>query len=89
MRKGNASDRGTAREEDGRVEKKHLSAHRKTEAVRTYRVGPPNVTRIWINRLLGQAKAVWQFLPFPGYVSGLHPVELCPLAALILMITPC
>ena len=40
MRKGNASDRGTAREEDGRVEKKHLSAHHKTEAVRTYKFFP-------------------------------------------------
>ena len=41
-----------------------------------YRVGPPNVTRIWIKRLFGQAKAVWQFLPFPGYVWWLHSVLL-------------
>ena len=33
-----------------------------------YRVEPPNVTRIWINRLFGQAEAVWQFLPFTDYV---------------------
>ena len=40
-----------------------------------YRVGPPNVTRIWINRLFGQAQAVWQFLPFPGYVWWPHSVR--------------
>ena len=26
-----------------------------------------NITQIWINRLFGQAQAVWQVLPFPGY----------------------
>ena len=37
-----------------------------------YRVEPPNVTRIWINRLFGQAQAVGQFLPFLGYVWCMH-----------------
>ena len=30
--------------------------------------------RKWINWLFGQAQAAWPFLPFPGYVSCLHPV---------------
>ena len=33
-----------------------------------YRVEPPNITRIWINRLFGQAQAVWQFFLFPVYI---------------------
>ena len=39
------------------------------------------ILRLWINRLFGQTQAVWQFLPFPGYVSWLHPVcvkPICP-----------
>ena len=33
-----------------------------------YRVRKLNVTRKWINRLFGQAQAVWQFFLFPGHV---------------------
>ena len=33
------------------------------------------MTRKWLNRLFGQAQAVWQFLPFPGYVWWLHSVN--------------
>ena len=40
-----------------------------------YRVKTWNVTRIWIHRLFAQAQVEWQFLPFPGYVSCLHPVR--------------
>ena len=32
-----------------------------------------SLSRIWMNRLFWLALAVWQFLPFPGYVSYPDP----------------
>ena len=40
---------------------------RQVEAeVISYRVRKLNMTRKWINRLFGQAQAVWQFFPISG-----------------------
>ena len=38
------------------------------ESAVQYRVRKLNMTRKWINRLFGQAQAVWQFFLFPGHV---------------------
>ena len=35
---------------------------------RYYRVRKLNMTRKWINRLFGQAQAVWQFFLFPDHI---------------------